>query len=173
MQTAEQYGDGVKVEDYVAKDGGDIESVIRAFSTDDEQFMFGETATSGGTIVSGSDDIVPYVAVAVMTERADGLVNLYKFPKVKWTPQGEDNKQREGTSIAYGTAIIKGVYSPLLSSLKDCYKRRGLNPKTDGEFITKWFTEAAFHDEGDAADSGADGNSVDDGTDDPTDEGTA
>ena len=29
METAEQYGDGIKVEDYVAKDGGDIEAVIR------------------------------------------------------------------------------------------------------------------------------------------------
>ncbi|MBE6901581.1 MAG: hypothetical protein E7478_03835 [Ruminococcaceae bacterium] len=147
IQTAEQYGDGVKVEDYAAKDGGDIESVIRAFSSDDEQFLFGETATTNGTVMSGSDDIVPYVAVAVMTERADGLVNLYKFPKVKWTPQGEDNKQREGTTVSYGTAALKGIYSPLLSNHKDCYKKRGLDPKEDKDFIENWFTEAAFNDD--------------------------
>ncbi len=87
VETAEQYGDGIKVEDYVAKDGGDIEAVIRGFKTGDSKFLFGESETDEGTSISGSDDNVPYVCVAYATVRPDGKLNLYKFPKVKWMPQ--------------------------------------------------------------------------------------
>ena len=145
-ETASQYGDGVKVEDYVAKDGGDIDIVIRGFKQGDEAFLFGEKETTAEkTSVSGSDDIVPYVWVAYMTERPDGKVNLYKFPKVKFMPQGEDSQQREGTKISYTTANIKGTYSPLLSSHADCYKCRGVDPGTQAELITKWFATAEFY----------------------------
>jgi phi13 family phage major tail protein len=145
-ETASQYGDGVKVEDYVAKDGGDIDIVIRGFKQGDEAFLFGEKeTTTEKTSISGSDDIVPYVCVAYMTERPDGKVNLYKFPKVKFMPQGEDSQQREGTKISYTTANIKGTYSPLLSSHADCYKCRGVDPGTQAELITKWFATAEFY----------------------------
>lgn len=145
-ETAAQYGDGVKVEDYVAKDGGDLDIVIRGFKQGDEAFLFGEKETAAEkTSVSGSDDIVPYVCAAYMTERPDGKVNLYKFPKVKFMPQGEDNQQREGTKISYATANIKGTYSPLLSSHADCYKCRGVDPDTQAELITKWFATAEFY----------------------------
>lgn len=145
-ETAEQYGDGIKVEDYVAKDGGDIDIVIRGFKQGDEAFLFGETETTAEkTSVSGSDDIVPYVCVAYMTERPDGKVNLYKYPKVKFMPQGEDSQQREGTKISFTTANIKGTYSPLLSSHADCYKCRGVDPDKQAELITKWFATAEFY----------------------------
>ncbi len=143
-QTASQYGDGIKVEDYVAKDGGDIDITIRGFKTGDSAFLFGETATAEGTEISGNTDIVPYVSAAYMTERPDGKVNLYKFPKVKWMPQGEDAKQKEGSSINYGTANLKGTYSPLLSSGADKYTRYGVDPEADKDFIEKWFTEPGF-----------------------------
>lgn len=145
-ETNEQYGDGIKVEDYVAKDGGDLNIVIRGFGTGDEAFLFGETETTAEkTAVSGSDDIVPYVCVAYMTERPDGKVNLYKFPKVKFMPQGEDSQQREGTKISYTTASIKGTYSPLLSTHHDCYKCRGVDPSTQGDLINNWFAEADYY----------------------------
>lgn len=146
VETAEQYGDGVKVEDYVAKDGGDLDITIRGFKQGDEAFLFGEKETTAEkTSVSGSDDIVPYVCVAYMTERPDGKVNLYKFPKVKFMPQGEDSQQKEGTKITYTTANIKGTYSPLLSSHADCYKCRGVDPKTQSDLITKWFGTADYY----------------------------
>ncbi len=146
VETAEQYGDGVKVEDYVAKDGGDMDITIRGFKQGDEAFLFGEKETTAEkTSVSGSDDIVPYVCVAYMTERPDGKVNLYKFPKVKFMPQGEDSQQKEGTKITYTTANIKGTYSPLLSSHADCYKCRGVDPKTQSDLITKWFGTADYY----------------------------
>lgn len=144
-ETAEQYGDGIKVEDYVAKDGGDLDITIRGFKEGDGAFLFGETETTEKTSVSGADDIVPYVCCAYMTERSDGKVNLFKFPKVKFMPQGEDDKQREGSKVEFGTASLKGTYSPLISSHADCYKRLGADPKTDAEFITKWFTDASFY----------------------------
>lgn len=146
VETAEQYGDGVKVEDYVAKDGGDLDITIRGFKQGDEAFLFGEKETTAEkTSVSGSDDIVPYVCVAYMTERSDGKVNLYKFPKVKFMPQGEDSQQKEGTKITYTTANIKGTYSPLLSSHADCYKCRGVDPKTQSDLITKWFGTVDYY----------------------------
>ncbi len=144
-ETAEQFGDGIKVEDYVAKDGGDIESVIRGFKTGDSAFLFGEAETDEGTAVSNADDIVPYVCVAYCTVRPDGKLNLYKFPKVKWMPQGEDANQKEGSKISYGTASLKGTYSPLISSHDDCYKRYGVDPKADKDFIESWFTTANFY----------------------------
>ena len=142
--TAEQYGDGKKVEDYVAKDGGNIEYTIRGFNDSDSEFLFGEKKNSAGVNISNAGDIVPYVCSAHMTERPDGTVNLFKFPKVKFMPQGEDNKQKEGTTISYGTASLKGTYSPLISNGDDCYKRYGVNPKTDAAFIESWFTDADF-----------------------------
>lgn len=144
VETAEQYGDGVKVEDYVAKNGGTLDITIRGFDTDDNEFLFGETKNTEGVNVSNSGDIVPYVCVAYMTERPDGLVNLYKFPKVKFMPQGEDNRQREGTSVNYGTASIQGTYSPLLSNGDDSYKRYAVDPDKDSAFIENWFTDADF-----------------------------
>ncbi len=145
VQTASQYGDGNKVEDYVAKDGGTIDITIRGFKPGDGVFLFGETETAEGTEISGNTDIVPYVCVAYMTERPDGKVNLYKFPKVKWMPQGEDAKQKEGSSISYGTANLQGTYSPLLSAGKDMYRRYGVDPEADKEFIENWFSKPAFY----------------------------
>lgn len=153
VETASQYGDGVKVEDYVAKDGGNIEAVIRGFKQGDHEFLFGESKTAEGTSISAADDIVPYNCTAYMTVRPDGKVNLYKFPKVKFMPQGEDSKQQEGSKIEYGTAQLKGTYSPLLSNHHDCYKRLGVDPDSDSEFIEKWFTTAGFYTAGTDADS--------------------
>ncbi len=151
VETASQHGDGVKVEDYVAKDGGELEIVIRGFTDGDSAFLFGETVKNG-TDVSNTGDIVPYVCTAYMTERPDRLCNLYKFPKVKFMPQGEDARQREGTSINYATATIKGTYSPLLSNGDDCYKRLGVDPTADAALIESWFSDGAFY-SGTAADT--------------------
>lgn len=147
VETAEQYGDGIKVEDYVAKNGGDLDISLTGFKTGDGVFLFGETKTNEGTEVSGSDDIVPYNCVAYCTERPDGKLNLYKYPKVKFMPQGETADQKEGTKISYGNASIKGTYSPLLSSHQDQYKRLGVDPSDpdDKTFIEKWFSEADFY----------------------------
>lgn len=144
MQTSEQYGDGQKVEDYVAKDGGEIDIIVNGFGAGDSAFLFGET-NKNGTEISSANDIVPYVCTAYYTERPDKKINLFKLPKCKYMPQGEDNKQREGTTISYGTANIKGNYSPLISSGEDCYKRYGVDPVKDAEIIEKWFTEAAYN----------------------------
>lgn len=153
VATASQYGDGKKVEDYVAKDGGDIEVVIRGFAPGDEAFLFGEKQTKDGTSVSNSGDIVPYVACAYMIELPNGHVNLLKFPKVKWMPQGADSKQREGSSISYTTATLKGTYSPTIKSGDDKYSRLNLDPsnEADAAVIESWFTEGAFYMRGDYA----------------------
>ena len=144
-ETADQYGDGIKVEDYVAKDGGSLEITLTGFKAGDGEYLFGETKTTDGVEVSGSDDVVPYQCVAYCTERPDGKLNLYKFPKVKWMPQGENASQKEGTKISYGSADIKGTYSPLLSTHKDSYKKYGVDPGTESAFIESWFTQADFY----------------------------
>lgn len=143
MQTNEQYGDGVKVEDFIAKDGGDLEITVNGFGRGDAVYLFGET-DKNGTEISGSRDIVPYVCAAYMTKRPDGKFNLYKFPKTKFIPEGEDARQQEGSNVSYATANLKGTYSPLLSTGDDCYKRYGVDPAVDSELIEKWFTEADY-----------------------------
>lgn len=145
VQTAELYGDGIRVEDYVAKDGGELDIAVTGFEAGDGVFLFGETETADGTEISSAADIVPYKCVAYMTERPDGKVNLYKYPKVKFMPQAEDANQREGSKISYGTSQLKGTYSPLISTEADRYKRLGVDPKTDAEFIAKWFATADFY----------------------------
>lgn len=144
MQTNEQYGDGQKVEDFVAKDGGEINVTVNGFGAGDSEYLFGET-NKNGTEISSANDIVPSVCVAYYTKRTDGKINLYKFPKTKFMPEGEDSKQQEGTNISYGTANLKGTYSPLISSGEDCYKRYGVDPVKDADIIEKWFTEAAYN----------------------------
>ena len=144
MQTNKQYGDGQKVEDFIAKDGGDLNITVNGFGAGDSEFLFGET-NKNGTEISSANDIVPSVCVAYYTKRPDGKINLFKFPKTKFMPEGEDNKQQEGTNISYGTANLKGTYSPLISSGEDCYKRYGVAPVEDSELIEKWFTEADYN----------------------------
>lgn len=144
MQTNEQYGDGIKVEAFVAKDGGDIDVTVNGFGDGDGEFLFGEK-NKNGTAVSGADDIVPNVCVAYYTKRTDGKINLYKFPKTTFYPEGEDSKQQEGTTITYGTANLKGTYYPLISTREDSYKRYGVDPDADKELIEKWFTEANYY----------------------------
>lgn len=146
VSTASQYGDGVKAEEHVAKDGGTLDVVIRGFKPGDAAFVFGESDESG-TDVSNANDIVPNVCVAYFTVRPDGKVNLYKFPKVKWMPQGESASQQEGSTVNYGTASLQGTYSPLISTGDDRYTKYGVDPASDAAFIESWFTTANFYKE--------------------------
>ncbi len=148
MQTNDQHGDGVKVESFVAKDGGDIDVTVNGFEAGDNVYLFGET-DKNGTEVSGADDIVPNVCVAYYTKRTDGKINLYKFPKTTFYPEGEDAKQQEGTTISYGTANLKGTYMPLISTGEQSYIRRGVDPDKDKALIEKWFTVADYFGEED------------------------
>ena len=70
-------------------------------------------------------------------------------------PEGEDSKQQEGSKIEYGTATLKGTYSPLISTGEDCYKRLGVDAKEDAELIEKWFTKADYYGEDSAVGGGA------------------
>ena len=162
MQTNEQYGDGIKVEAFVAKDGGDIEVNINGFDAGDGAFLFGET-DKNGTEVSNAADIVPNICTAYCTKRTDGKLNLYKFPKVTFYPEGEDSKQQEGSSINYGTANLKGTYMPLISTQDDKYTRFGIDPVEDKTLIEKWFTDPKF-----TAEDGADSYSAKQGEGIPT-----
>lgn len=151
VATATQYGDGVKVEDFVAKDGGTCNAVIRGYTDDDTGFLFGNNSLSSAsgedklyTEISNNKDIIPYVCVAFATRRSDGLYNLYKFPKVKWMPQGETLNQQEGTTISFGTASLQGNYAPLLSSGDDMYRVVGVDKVKDSAFYNNWFSDPLF-----------------------------
>lgn len=153
MQTNEQYGDGIKVEAFVAKDGGEIDVTVNGFGPGDGAYLFGET-NKNGTEISGASDIVPNVCMAYYTKRTDGKLNLYKFPKVTFYPEGEDAKQQEGSNINFTTANLKGTYMPLISTQNDCYKRYGVDPDTDKELIEKWFAQADYYGEETAQNGG-------------------
>lgn len=143
MQQNSQYGDGIKVEDFVAKDGGDLNITVNGFEHGDGAYLFGET-DKNGTEVSNAKDIVPNQCVAYYTVRSDGKLNLYKYPKATFYPEGEDAQQQEGTTIKYGTAALKGAYMPLISNGDDMYKRRGVDPVKDKDLIERWFTDPKF-----------------------------
>lgn len=146
--SAKQYGDGIEVNNYVAKDGGDLDITICSYEPGDNEFLFGESATTDGTTISTSDDVVPEICIAYAVQTKKNkqlLLNLYKFPKVTCIPSGEEAKQREGSNISFGTASIKASYAPLISSHAEKYERKGVDPVKDAEFIEKWFTQADFY----------------------------
>lgn len=162
VNTAVQYGDGVKVEEVYSKDGGTCNCVVRAFSADDEAFLFGGSNVGGqisypkqgageeteteylDEVKTNRDDVIPYVCVAFETKRSDGRINLYKFFKVKWAPTGEQLNQAQGSQIQFGTAALNGTYSPTIYDGYDMAKVTGF--KLEGteayKFYNAWFNNA-------------------------------
>lgn len=67
------------------------------------------------------------------------------------SPAGRREPEVAESSVVW--ADVKGTYSPLLSNHHDCYKRLGVDPDSDSEFIEKWFATAGFYTAGTDADS--------------------
>lgn len=143
--TGTQEGDGQTVEYYSSITGGAIALGITAINSADRVLFYGETIQNG-TNVTNKNDSAGYIMVAYMSERADGLVNLKKFPKLRFSPQEESESQKTKGGLTYSTNNLQGEYLPTLKNGDAKYVRYGVDPKTvDGKaIIESWVTDADF-----------------------------
>lgn len=133
------FGDGAKTHSNVSKDGGELTLNIQKYSADESVNLFDETKEVDGTVSMGKDDVIPYVAVAFEVENDDGTVDLYKYPKVKFTEQARTVQQKGENGVTYSTMELKGDYIFDLKNKKARYRKEDLSPETDAEEIAAWF----------------------------------
>lgn len=145
MNTASQYAGGQEYDSYVAKSGGTLDVQIPAITAAEETDLFGCAADdASGVVTSNKSDVVPYVMVIYSTETSEGNINLYKFPKVKFTNQGESVTTKTESGITYQSPTFSGNYAALLHNGDEMYNIRGVNPRTaEGKkMIDDWFATA-------------------------------
>lgn len=144
MNSAEQYASGVAVDSYVSKSGGTLDIVVVGLDTEDENRYFGSTVSGDGLISSGKDDVVPDRMVIYSTKRSDGKINLYKFPKAKFTSQGEQTETTDSSGIKYSGTQLKAEYKATIYNGKDMHIRKAVDPSTEegAKLIKAWFETA-------------------------------
>lgn len=125
-------------------DGYDIEIGVTDLESSERVTIYGETV-DGGTNVTSIDSVGTYVGVAYMTTRADGLVNLYKYPKVIFSQSEESVETKKQGTVNYQTLTLKGKTMPLLSDKTTRYVRYGVDPSTDSAIIESWFSTADYY----------------------------
>lgn len=145
MQSASQYASGIEVDGYVAKAGGSLDVSLVNTNSEDDTILFGtavEVAT--GVSVSNKDDIVPDVMVIYSTKNSDGTINLYKFPKAKFTSQGESTQTVDDKGVTYNSVSLQAKYKALINNGDEMYSVKGLDiSSTEGKaFETAWFASA-------------------------------
>lgn len=132
------------VDQSIENSGGELSIGITALSSEERVLLYGETADSG-TNTSHKDNRGKHVAVAYMTNRSDGKVNLYKFLKAMFMPQAETYGTKKSGSQEYATTNIKGTYIPTVASGDIARKRLGADPATEADVIENWFTDATYY----------------------------
>lgn len=145
MNTASQYASGQEYDSYVAKSGGTVNIQIPALNSSDEVGLFGCTEDEEtGVITSNKGDVVPNVMVIYSTVTSKGMVNLYKFPKVKFTDQGETATTKNENGVTYQAQNLSGNYSALIHTGDEKFNIKGVDPKSaDGKkLIEDWFKTA-------------------------------
>lgn len=145
MNSASQYAGGQEYDSYVAKSGGTVEIQVPALNASDEIGLFGcsEDETTG-VVASNKGDVIPNVMVIYSTETSQGFVNLYKFPKVKFTDQGETATTKNESGITYQAQTLSGNYSALIHTGDDKFSIKGVDPNSDEgkALINAWFSSA-------------------------------
>lgn len=137
------YGDGVKTNEYNAKDGGELTLNIQRVSGEERVKLYGETAEEDGSVSMGSDDLIPYAAVIFTVENDDGTIDIRKYPKIKLTEQPESVEQKGANGIKYSTTSFKGNYQFLLDKKKARYILEDIDPTTDEgkKKIEDWYAD--------------------------------
>lgn len=144
MNNASQYASGVEVDSYVAKAGGTLEVTIVNTNTADEVALFGSKInTTTGVLENGKDDVVPDVMCIYSTMNSDGKINLYKFPKCKFTSQGETVQTTDENGVTFNSLALQANYKALINTGVDMYCVKGLDPVTDKATIDAWFETAS------------------------------
>ena len=119
MNSASQYASGVEVDSYVAKAGGTLDVTIVNTNTADEVALFGAKVNT------------------------DGKINLYKFPKCKFTSQGENVQTTDENGVTFNSLALQANYKALINTGVDMYCVKGLDPVTDKTSIDAWFATAS------------------------------
>lgn len=140
--STELYGDGALIDIAIVKNKGTLElGVSLDLRGEKRESVFGEVFKNNVNITT-SNDVIPVVAVALMTTTSTGKVNLRKWFRAIFNPNNEEVKQIE-SSGTFSTATITGTYFP-----DDKGRMRAridhLDAVTDKEIIEKWFTEAEY-----------------------------
>ena len=144
MNSASQYASGVEVDSYVAKAGGTLDiTIVNTNPTDDVTLFGSKLNETTGVLESGKDDVVPDVMVMYSTKTSTGKINLYKFPKCKFTSQGESAQTTDENGITFNGLALQANYKALLNTGKDMYVAKGLDPVTDKATIDDWFKTAS------------------------------
>lgn len=144
--------DGVVVETFTGIGTGTLTLGLSDLIPDERKLMFGETVNEykdGKVIVTTGKEKMPCVRAALMTDRSDGKVNLYKFFKVKFAPGEKSVEQIDESGQAKFSAIsVSGSYfqnfGEKVTGLKA--EAKAIDPETDGgkAFIQKWFTDGDY-----------------------------
>lgn len=144
MNNASQFASGQEYDSYVAKSGGTVNIQVPALNSSDELGLFGCTEDEEGVVASNKSDVVPNVMVIYSTETSQGMVNLYKFPKVKFTDQGETATTKNENGVTYQAQNLSGNYSALIHTGDDKFNIKGIDPNSDDgkKLIEDWFKTA-------------------------------
>ena len=144
QNSATQYASGQQVDGYVAKAGGTLDVTIVNTNSADEVALFGaKVNTTTGVLESGKDDVVPDVMCIYSTMTSDGKINLYKFPKCKFTSQGENVQTTDENGVTFNSLALQANYKALINTGVDMYCVKGLDPVTDKASIDAWFATAS------------------------------
>ena len=139
-----QRGDGKVVSEFVTKNGGELTLNITALVSTEKSLLYGERI-AGGTNIMNMTDLIPFVGVGFVVENDDGTVDLYKYPKVKFTEQPTKVNQKGENGVTYATDSLKGNYIFTNSKNDGRYILEDLDKLADGATILKWLTDGAFY----------------------------
>lgn len=143
-QSGSLLGDGAITNQYSAKNGGDLTLNIQQLVAGERVALFDESEETDGTTSMGKDDLVPYCAVVFKVENDDGTIDLYKYPKVKFTEQQTGVEQKSENGVKYSTTSLKGTYIFDLKNKKARHIKEDMDEVTDAAEIAAWYESGAF-----------------------------
>lgn len=146
MNNAGMYASGIEVESYVAKAGGTLDLNVVGLSATEEKEYFGAKLLpdANNLLVENKDDYVPDRMVIYSTTRSNGKKNLYKFPKAKFTSQGEEATTSDDSGVKYNGTALQANYKALINSGDIMFQIKDVDPDTisGAALIDAWFGSA-------------------------------
>ena len=146
MNNAGMYASGIEVESYVAKAGGTLDLTVVGLSATEEKEYFGAKllTDANNLLVENKDDYVPDRMVIYSTTRSNGKKNLYKFPKAKFTSQGEEATTSDDSGVKFNGTALQANYKATVYSGDIMFQIKDVDPDTieGAALIDAWFGSA-------------------------------
>lgn len=143
--TTPLYGDGRHLEDDYSEGNGSLSLGLHHIADDERVEIYGEEANSDGAVISTGEEIPPYFCVALMAVKRNGMVNLRKFFKTKFSKHEESVTQQESGGVNYSMPTLSGSYC---QNTRLGYKvvRIEVDPRTveGAAFIENWYASPEF-----------------------------